>query len=53
MSMGTNGGGSLVCTQKCEIPHLGEQWSNADFITNIIAMKDMINRYRVTMDSAV
>ena len=53
MGLGTNGGGSLVSNMKCTIPHLGEQWFNPDSMTNIIAMKDMTDRYRVTMDSAV
>ena len=53
MGLGTNGGGSLISTQKCEMPHLGEHWFNADSITNIIAMKDMTDRYRVTLDPAV
>ena len=53
MGLGTNGGGSLTSRKKCNIPHLGEHWFNEDSITNIIAMKDMTDKYRVTMDSAV
>ena len=53
MGLGTNGGGRLTSTKKCNIPYLGEHWFNEDSITNIIAMKDMTDRYRVTMDSAV
>ena len=53
MGLGTNGGGSLTSTKKCNIPYLGEHWFNEDSITNIIAMKDMTDLYRVTMDSAV
>ena len=53
MGLGTNGGGSLLSKKKCNIPYLGEHWFNEDSITNIIAMKDMTDRYRVTMDSAV
>ena len=53
MGLGTNGGGSLVSNMKCIILHLGEQWFNPESMTNIIAMKDMTDRFRVTMDSAV
>ena len=53
MGLGTNGGGSLISKLKCIVPHLGEQWFNPESMTNIIAMKDMTDRYRVTMDSAV
>ena len=53
MGLGTNGGGSLTSRKKCNIPYLGEHWFNGDSITNIIAIKDMTDKYRVTMDSAV
>ena len=53
MGVGTNGDGELISSQKCIIPHLGEHWFNQDSMMNIIAMKDMTDRYRVTMDSAV
>ena len=44
---------SLTSKKKCNIPYLGKHWFKKDSITNIIAMKDMTDRYRVTMDSAV
>ena len=53
MGVGTNGNGQLISTQKCNVPHLGEQWFNKESMTNIIAMKDMTDRFRVTMDSAI
>ena len=53
MGLGTNGGGSLVSNMKYIIPHLGEKWFNSESMTNIIAMKDMTDRYKVTIDSAV
>ena len=53
MGVGTNGNGHLMSNQKCLVPHLGEHWFNSDSMTNIIAMKDMTDKYRVTMDSAV
>ena len=53
MGVGTNGNGQLISNQKCMVPDLGEYWFNADSMTNIIAMKDMTSKYRVTMDSAV
>jgi hypothetical protein len=45
-------GGLLMSKQKCEIPHLGECWYNPHSITNIIALSDMTNKFRVTMDSS-
>ena len=53
MDLGTNGGGSLVLKMKCIVPRLEEHWFNPESMTNIIAMKDMTDRYRVAMDSAV
>ena len=53
MGLGTNRGGSLVSNMLCIVPHLGEHWFNPESMTNIIAMNDMTDRYRVTMDSAV
>ena len=53
MGVGTNGNGQLISTQKCIVPYLGEKWFNKDSMTNIIAMKDMTDKFRVTMDSAV
>ena len=51
MGVGTNGNGKLVSNQKCMIPNLGEHWFNKNSMTNIVALKDMTDRYRVTMDS--
>ena len=53
MGVGTNGNGQLVSSKKCFVPDLGEHWFNSESMTNIIAMKDMTDKYRVTMDSAV
>jgi hypothetical protein len=44
-------GGPLMSMQRCEIPHLGECWYNKHSITNIIALSDMTDTFRVTMDS--
>ena len=53
MGVGTNGGGKLISTKKCTIPHLGEHWFNEDSMTNIIALSDMTNKFWVTMDSNI
>ena len=53
MGVGTNENGQLISNQKKIVPHLGEQWFNEDSMTNIIAMKDMTDKFRVAMDSAV
>ena len=53
MGVGTNGNGQLVLRKKCLVPDLGEHWFNSESMTNIIAMKDITDTYRVTMDSAV
>ena len=44
-------GGVMKSQQKCDVPHLGECWYNKDSITNIIAMCDMTNKSRITMDT--
>ena len=51
MEVGTNGNGQLVSNQRCMILNLGEHWFNKNSMTNIVALKDMTDRYRVTMDS--
>ena len=53
MGVGTNGNGQLISNQKCIVPHLGEQLFDKDSMANIIAMNDMTDKFRVTMDSAV
>ena len=53
MGVGTNGGCKLISTKKCTIPHLGEHWFNEDSMTNIIALSDMTDKFRVTMDSNI
>ena len=35
--------------QKCDIPYINDVWYNKKYITNIINMKDMTNKYRVTI----
>jgi hypothetical protein len=45
-------GGPMVSNQKCTVPHLGEHWFNKDPITNIMALCDVTDKFRVTMDSS-
>jgi hypothetical protein len=45
-------GGPMVSKQKCTVPHLGEHWFNKDSITNIMALCDVTDKFRVTMDSS-
>ena len=49
--MHTNGG-LLNCNQTCTVPQLGECCFNKDSITNIIALSDITDKFRVTMDTA-
>jgi hypothetical protein len=37
--------------KKCDIPYIDDVWYNEESMTNIIAMKDMTSKFRVTMDS--
>jgi hypothetical protein len=50
LSINTNGG-VMKSTQKCDIQHIDNVWFNEDSMTNIIALKDMTKKFRVTMDS--
>ena len=52
MDVDTNGNGLIVSKKRCSVPLLGEHWFNKDSMTNIIALKDMTARFRVTMDSS-
>jgi hypothetical protein len=45
-------GGPMVSQQRCQVPHLGEHWFNKDSITNIMALCDVTEKFRVTMDSS-
>ncbi len=36
---------------KCDIPHISNVWYNENSMTNIISLKDMTKKFRVTMDS--
>eukprot|EP00957_Ditylum_brightwellii_P017980 1354766-Ditylum_brightwellii.AAC.1 len=35
----------------CDVPHLDTHWFNEDALTNIIALKDMVDKFCVTYDS--
>ena len=37
--------------QECEIPYINDVWYNKKYITNIINIKDMIEKFCVTVDS--
>ena len=50
LSISTNGG-VMKSHQKCDIPHIKDVWYNENSMTNIISLKDMTNKFRVTMDS--
>jgi hypothetical protein len=50
LSIETNGG-VIHSTLKCDIKHMQNVWFNESSMTNIIALKDMTKRFRVTMDS--
>ena len=52
MKIATNGGGAMMSTQKCFVPNLGEHWFNEESMTNIIALADMADKYKVTMDTS-
>ena len=45
MGVGMNGNDCLTPTQKCIVPHLGEQWFNQYLMTNIIEMKGVTNKF--------
>jgi hypothetical protein len=50
LSISTNGG-ELKWYKKCDILHIDNVWFNENSITNIISMKDMTDKFRITMDS--
>ena len=50
LSILTNGG-QITSHMKCDVPYINDVWYNEDSITNIISLKDMTNKFRVTMDS--
>ena len=41
----------MKSTRKCDIQHIEDVWFNENSMTNIIALKDMTKKFRVTMDS--
>jgi hypothetical protein len=45
-------GGPMVSEKRCSVPHLGDHWYNEDSITNIMALCDVTDKFRVTMDSS-
>ena len=49
LSFNTNGG-LIKLHQKCDIPYINDVWYNKNRITNIISMKDMTDKFRITMD---
>ena len=50
MQLKTNGG-TLVTTQKADLPQWGEVWYNENAITNIFSYAEMADKYRITYDS--
>eukprot|EP00957_Ditylum_brightwellii_P000739 57893-Ditylum_brightwellii.AAC.1 len=48
--LNTNGG-IMESNMVCDVPHLGTPWFNEDALTNIIALKDMADKFCVTYDS--
>ena len=48
--LNTNGG-VMESNMICDVPHLGTHWFNKNSLTNIIALKDMADKFRVTYDS--
>jgi hypothetical protein len=51
LDINTNGG-VMRATLKCDLQHIKDVWFNEDSMTNIIALKDMTQKFRVTMDSS-
>ena len=45
-------GGLLVTKNKADVPEWGEVWSNPKAITNIFSFAEMVDRYKITYDSA-
>ena len=52
MSLQTNGDGKMTTNYKAHVPLIGTTWFNEESMTNIIAMADMADLYRVTMDTS-
>ena len=50
MHLATNGG-TLITTQKTDLPQWGEVWLNDKAITNIFSYVEMADRFRITYDS--
>jgi hypothetical protein len=50
MQLATNGG-TLVTTQKADLPQWGVVWYNEKAITNIFSYAEMADKYRITYDS--
>jgi hypothetical protein len=50
LSISTNGG-QLESNKKCDIPHIDNVGYNENSITNVISLKHMTDKFRVTMDS--
>ena len=48
--MSTNGG-PISSSKKCDVPYFPNVWFNKNSITNIISLKDMTSKFRVTLDS--
>ena len=46
-------GASISMNQKCKVPDLGMAYCKEDSLTNIIGLKGMQKKYRVTYDSQV
>ena len=51
MDIQTNGG-RMTMTKKYKIPELDEGHLHKDSLTNIIGLKDMRQKFRITHDSA-
>ena len=43
-------GGIMKSHQKCDIPYINDVWYNKNYITNIINMKYMTEKCRITVD---
>eukprot|EP00957_Ditylum_brightwellii_P036405 2755907-Ditylum_brightwellii.AAC.1 len=43
--LNTNGG-IMESNTICDVPHLGTHWFKEDALTNIIALKDMADKFR-------
>ena len=50
MTLRSNGG-TIKTSQMAKVKGYGDVWFNKDFITNIICLKNIKKKYRVTYDS--